>query len=211
VINPAREAARAKLLAAGKLVVDLGIPPGSQPLPDEKLKRLAQLLSGSRSVDDLIDTDRGRIEYPIRRHQCHCPPLCRRGRFRMGAKLGSTSRRQCLGNFGVNKVEMFSLLVRKQREGLLSANDIAQIQTTFLIHVEKEYLAIPFSRPVLAQARQLLVNYPLRTLDAIQLACAQDAVSTLNEPMTFISGDTNLLAAAAASEGFAADNPNLHP
>jgi hypothetical protein len=59
VINPAREAARAKLLAAGKLVVDLGIPPGSQPLPDEKLKRLAQLLSGSRSVDDLIDTDRG--------------------------------------------------------------------------------------------------------------------------------------------------------
>jgi hypothetical protein len=59
VINPAREAARVKLLAAGKLVVDLGIPPGSQPLPDEKLRRLAQLLSGSRSVDDLIDTDRG--------------------------------------------------------------------------------------------------------------------------------------------------------
>jgi predicted nucleic acid-binding protein len=108
-------------------------------------------------------------------------------------------------------VEMFSLLARKQREGLLSANDIAQIQTTFLIHVEKEYLAIPLSRPVLAQARQLLVNYPLRTLDTIQLACAQDAVSTLNEPMTFISGDTNLLAAAAASEGFAADNSNLHP
>jgi predicted nucleic acid-binding protein len=107
-------------------------------------------------------------------------------------------------------VEMFSLLARKQREGLLSANDIAQIQTTSLIHVEKEYLAIPLSRPVLAQARQLLVKYPLRTLDAIQLACVQDVVSTLNEPMTSISGDTNRLA-AAASEGFATDNRNLHP
>ncbi len=59
VINPAREAARAKLLAAGLLVTDLGIPPGSQPLSDEKLKRLAQLLSGSLSIDDLIDEDRG--------------------------------------------------------------------------------------------------------------------------------------------------------
>jgi hypothetical protein len=47
-------------------------------------------------------------------------------------------------------------------------------------------------------------------LDAIQLACAIQAQKLLMVKMTFVSADNNLLS-AALSEGFATDNPNLHP
>jgi predicted nucleic acid-binding protein len=107
-------------------------------------------------------------------------------------------------------IGMFSLLARRVRENTISLTYSARVRTTFLRHMSREYLTIVLSEPVLLQARNLVSKYPLRSLDAIQLACVQDAVSTLNEPMTFVSGDTNLLA-AAASEGFATDNPNLHP
>jgi hypothetical protein len=50
----------------------------------------------------------------------------------------------------------------------------------------------------------------LRTLDAIQLASAIQAMIVLNEQINFISADPNLLVVAAAA-GFAIDNPNLHP
>jgi hypothetical protein len=63
---------------------------------------------------------------------------------------------------------------------------------------------------ILTQAQRLLAQYPLRTLDAIQLASAQHAVTLLGEPITFVAGDKSLLN-AAVSEGFATDDPNQHP
>lgn len=56
----------------------------------------------------------------------------------------------------------------------------------------------------------LLDQHILRALDAIQLACAVYARDLLDEPMTVLSADNNLLLAAAA-EGFGTDNPNNHP
>jgi hypothetical protein len=53
-------------------------------------------------------------------------------------------------------------------------------------------------------------QYTLRTLDAIQLASAIQAVNVLSQSTTFISSDKYLLA-AAVSEGFVTDDPNLHP
>ena len=63
---------------------------------------------------------------------------------------------------------------------------------------------------VLEAARFLVGRHPLPTLDALQLASAQRAVSLLGEPITFVSSDRNLLNAAAA-EGFAVDDPLRHP
>ena len=63
---------------------------------------------------------------------------------------------------------------------------------------------------MLTQARNLVTQYPLRTLDAIQLASAKQTLTMLNEQITFVSADSNLLVVAAA-EGFKIDNPNLHP
>jgi hypothetical protein len=57
--NPAREAARAKLLAAGVLATDLGIPDDIQPLSEQELDRLGRLLAGGRSTLDMINEDRG--------------------------------------------------------------------------------------------------------------------------------------------------------
>jgi hypothetical protein len=58
-INPAREAARAKLLAAGALATNLGIPDDIKPLSDQELDRLGHQLAQGRSSLDLINEDRG--------------------------------------------------------------------------------------------------------------------------------------------------------
>ncbi len=107
-------------------------------------------------------------------------------------------------------VEMFSLLARKQREGLLSPSNFTQVSNTFLFHIEHEYLTTPLDAPVLVAARGVIGKYALRTLDAIQLSAALNVAAAFGEPMTFVSADRNLLNAALA-EGFNVDDPNVHP
>lgn len=107
-------------------------------------------------------------------------------------------------------VEMISLLSRRLRESTLSASDAAAFESTFLLHAEQEYLTLPLNDLVLLQARALIKAHPLRTLDAVQLASALRAGAILSEPITFISSDRNLLAAATA-EGVLTDDPLLHP
>lgn len=63
---------------------------------------------------------------------------------------------------------------------------------------------------VLVAARNLTITHPLRALDAIQLASALHASTTLNTLLTFITADKNLLAAATA-EGLTTDDPTAHP
>jgi hypothetical protein len=58
-MNPAREAARAKLLAAGVLATDLGIPDDIKPSSEQEQDRLGRLLAGGRSSLDMINEDRG--------------------------------------------------------------------------------------------------------------------------------------------------------
>ena len=59
VVNPAREAARAKLLAAGVLNTSIHAPVGTVPVSDEELERLGQLSPGARPSEELVDEDRG--------------------------------------------------------------------------------------------------------------------------------------------------------
>jgi hypothetical protein len=110
----------------------------------------------------------------------------------------------------LTSMEMFSLLARRQREKTLYPANTLTLQNIFMLHAGKEYLVVPIDANILAQARQLVTKHPLRTLDAIQLSCAVHAVNLLGTPMTFISSDKNLLAAAVA-EGFQTDDPNVHP
>lgn len=107
-------------------------------------------------------------------------------------------------------VEMFSVFARRQRDKSLSPRDAAQQRADFLIHLQTEYLVAPVDNQLLAQARNLVNTYPLRTLDAVQLACALWAKQFFAEPITFLSADRNLLTIAAA-EGFKTDDPNAHP
>jgi hypothetical protein len=54
-----REEARAKLLAAGKLVTDLHAPEGTIALTPEERLRIGQLPPDARSSEELINDDRG--------------------------------------------------------------------------------------------------------------------------------------------------------
>lgn len=107
-------------------------------------------------------------------------------------------------------VEIFSAFARRVREGTLPDINANLLRGNFLLHVDAEYLVAKIDSQLLMQARDLVTQYPLRTLDAIQLASAKQALLVLNEPITFVSSDSNLLLGAAA-EGFTIDNPNLHP
>ncbi len=106
-------------------------------------------------------------------------------------------------------VEVSSALARKQRLTQISSAEAAQNRLDLLLHVDKAYIAIPLEVKILRWASELVGKYPLRSLDAIQLACAVEAAAILGEPLTFLSADSNLLSAAAA-EGLVTDNPLLH-
>ncbi|RIK41495.1 MAG: VapC toxin family PIN domain ribonuclease [Chloroflexi bacterium] len=107
-------------------------------------------------------------------------------------------------------VEVYSALARRRRDGTLDSNAASLLQNDLLGHIQNEYVIITLESKILVQARQLIDRYPLRTLDAIQLATALYATSLFHIPLNFICADVNLLAAAAA-EGFAVNNPNHHP
>ena len=59
IFNPAREAARAKLLAAGALSTGHRAPEGTTELTPEERERIWSQFAGERSLDDLINEDRG--------------------------------------------------------------------------------------------------------------------------------------------------------
>jgi hypothetical protein len=113
--------------------------------------------------------------------------------------------------------EISSTFARRNREGTLSINDRNALLHTFHTHVV-QYTLVEVNRAVLTAAGALLLSapnsIPMRSLDAIQLASAQSfavtsAASGLG-PLTFVSSDTRLLAAAEWA-GFATDIPESHP
>jgi uncharacterized protein len=107
-------------------------------------------------------------------------------------------------------VEIQSLLARRVREGTVQQPAAQQLRNDFLLHYRDDYLVMYLDTNILQSAGHLVNQHKLRTLDAIQLASAIQAMRILAEPMIFISSDVNLLNAASA-EGFATDDPHNHP
>lgn len=58
-VRPARDAARAALLAAGFLVTDMHAPAEAKPLSDEEIARIGMLPAGARPSEDLVAEDKG--------------------------------------------------------------------------------------------------------------------------------------------------------
>jgi predicted nucleic acid-binding protein len=107
-------------------------------------------------------------------------------------------------------IECVAALARRQREGTVATSAFTHLRNDFLLHASYEYLVVLVHTPILKAASELVARHPLRTLDAIQLACASESRHALGEVPIFISADTNLLQIASA-EGFPVDNPRLHP
>lgn len=113
----------------------------------------------------------------------------------------------------ITMVELYSALARRRREGSVPADVCDKAAQAFAHHCAAEYRFVELDIRLVALARDLLDQHPLRAYDAVQLASALAANEALLQrdlpPLVFLSADERLLQAAAA-QGLAVDNPNLH-
>lgn len=108
-------------------------------------------------------------------------------------------------------IEIFALTARRQKNHSLTADAASRIRSEFIRDVNKGiYFVVPVNDPALYKARLLARKHKLRTLDAIQLACAIRLRDSFGESIIFVASDKELLAAATL-EKFPIDDPLLHP
>jgi len=107
-------------------------------------------------------------------------------------------------------VEVFAACARQHREGRLTSVRRDRLQALFIRHMELQYFVIPVDVSIFTQARSLVNAYPLRSLDAIQLASALHARRIVEQSITFVTADKQLRT-AASNEGFTVEDPNTHP
>ena len=111
-------------------------------------------------------------------------------------------------------VELHSALSRRQREGSMSAGELDIILQKFRNEFETNYRIIEVDQALIESAGQLVVQYPLRAYDAVQLASGLYVKTLLmsvpETQLVFVSADNRLLN-IAHSEGLAIDNPNNYP
>lgn len=113
----------------------------------------------------------------------------------------------------ITRVEAAAALAARQRAGTITLDERDAGVALVLRHFDAEYVVVPLSDSVVEQAVQLTQRHRLRGYDAVQLAAALDANTTIIAAglptLTFVAADDDLLAAARA-EGLAAANPNQH-
>jgi predicted nucleic acid-binding protein len=114
----------------------------------------------------------------------------------------------------VTMVEVYSALARRKREGSVPVADCEVAERAFTAHSATEYEFVELDLAVVNLTRDLLGRHPLRAYDAVQLSSAIIVNQALQAahlaPLIFLSADGRLNTAAAA-EGLAVDDPNLHP
>ena len=111
-------------------------------------------------------------------------------------------------------VEVLSAFARRQREGGITAAEVAALIAKFRSEFNSRYRVIEVDLALVERAGELIVQYPLRAYDAVQLASAlrvQSLLASMPETqLIFVSADNRLLD-IAQSAGLAIDNPNNYP
>ncbi|MEG4216560.1 type II toxin-antitoxin system VapC family toxin [Microcoleus sp. Pol14C6] len=111
-------------------------------------------------------------------------------------------------------VEVLSAFARRQREGGITAAEVAALIQKFRSEFNSRYRVIEVDLALVERAGELIVQYPLRAYDAVQLATAlrvQSVLTSMPETqLIFVSADNRLLN-IAQSAGLAIDNPNNYP
>jgi predicted nucleic acid-binding protein len=67
-------------------------------------------------------------------------------------------------------VEVYSAFARRQREGSLSAGELDILLQKFRNEFDTQYRVIEVDPALIESAGQLVIQYPLRAYDAVQLA-----------------------------------------
>lgn len=113
----------------------------------------------------------------------------------------------------ITGVEVIAALTKRMRVGSLTAAQTDKAVNRFEREFANRYLLIEISPQVIRTAIDLAKSHTLRGYDAVHLAAAlqanQDRISVGGSPLTFISADHHLNAAATA-EGLTVGNPNNH-
>lgn len=114
----------------------------------------------------------------------------------------------------ISMVEVAAVLAAKRRGNLISPEEYEKALDDLMADSREQYALVDVDQAMIDTAVQLTRRQKLRGCDAIQLASALSLHQVLlNDDLpglTFVCADDDLLTAAAA-EGLATDNPNLHP
>ena len=110
-------------------------------------------------------------------------------------------------------VEVLSALARRLREGCLSSDDVKQAVQSYRYDFDMQYSVVELDPELAELAGELVLRFPLRAYDAVQLAAAVKIWKRLDrmdrERFVFLTADDRLLS-IAQNEGLFADNPNHH-
>jgi predicted nucleic acid-binding protein len=112
----------------------------------------------------------------------------------------------------VSLVEVAAALAISERTGRIHRRHRDQECDSFLDDADRLYGLLPVLSEDFYVAAELTQQHPLKAYDAVQLAVAlryRQVLARYKLALTFVSGDGQLLAAAAA-EGLAVDNPFDH-
>ena len=114
----------------------------------------------------------------------------------------------------ITRVEVAAALAARYRAGSISRTERDDGVDLLLEHCDTEYRMVALSPAVVSRAVDLTQRHRLRGYDAVQLATALEANSSLLraglQGLTFVAADADLVS-AARGEGLLADDPNLHP
>ena len=111
-------------------------------------------------------------------------------------------------------VEVLSAFSRRQREGNLSADEVDERTQKFRRDFENLFQVVRIDNNLIERAGELVLQYPLRAYDAVQLASALQVRSLLTSfpeiQLIFVSADDRLLNIAQI-ENLLTENPNNYP
>lgn len=107
----------------------------------------------------------------------------------------------------IAELEFLSAIGRRAKDGDLTAAQYDSLLGLFLEDWVDTFVQQPLLDPVLAEARLLLRNYRIRTLDSLQLASALVYRAQIKADVAFLTADVQL-AEVAAREGFVGCPPS---
>lgn len=113
----------------------------------------------------------------------------------------------------IGTVEVAAAFAKMQRSGRITIAERDRYLRLFLRDAARQYQVVPLNSGIIRAAIDLTQRHKLRGYDAVQLATALainvELVQKELPPLTFVSADEDLVAAAQA-EGLPVENPNWH-
>lgn len=116
----------------------------------------------------------------------------------------------------IASVEVQRVFVRLRHEKQINIRASTRLRRDFLLHARNQYIVIEVDNSLhqeavrLIRKHQIFANRVIRSLDAIQLACAIRASHAFGASIPFVTSDTKFIS-AVQDEGFTVINPEKFP